>query len=117
MHFPPGDTTFQGDPALLEQVLINLVKNAMDAVEKRDNPQISIQVLKQTNGKMNIQVVDNGCGIEQEELEQIFVPFYTTKDHGSGIGLSLSRQIMRLHKGNIEVQSVVGEGTVVRLTL
>jgi len=117
MYFPPGDNTFQGDPALLEQVLINLVKNAMDAVEEREKSQISIQVLKQTNGKMNIQVVDNGCGIEPEELEQIFVPFYTTKDHGSGIGLSLSRQIMRLHKGNIEVQSVVGEGTVVKLTL
>lgn len=117
IHYPPADTTFQGDPALLEQVLINLVKNAMDAVRDREKPRIDIHVHKIVNGKMIIQVVDNGCGIEQEQLEQIFVPFYTTKDEGTGIGLSLSRQIMRLHKGNIEVQSVLGEGTAVKLTL
>lgn len=117
LAFPPTDVTFQGDPALLEQVLINLVKNAIDAVSSRPEPHIKIILQKMANGRVFIQVGDNGCGIEKENLEQIFVPFYTTKDHGSGIGLSLSRQIMRLHKGNIEVQSVVGEGTVVTLTL
>ena len=115
--FQPDDITFQGDPALLEQVLINLVKNAMDAVRDREQPTIRIFVQKLANGKVVIQVVDNGSGIAPEQLEQIFVPFYTTKESGSGIGLSLSRQIMRLHKGNIEVQSVVGEGTAVKLTL
>jgi two-component system nitrogen regulation sensor histidine kinase NtrY len=117
IHYPPANTTFQGDPALLEQVLINLVKNAMDAVRNREDPRIEIHVQKLVNGKMIIQVADNGCGIEKEQLEQIFVPFYTTKTEGSGIGLSLSRQIMRLHKGNIEVQSAIGEGTAVKLTL
>ena len=114
---PLTDVTFQGDPALLEQVLINLVKNAIDAISGRPDPNIRIGLQKLASGKVFIQVADNGCGIEKEDLEQIFVPFYTTKDHGSGIGLSLSRQIMRLHKGNIEVQSAVGEGTVVTLTL
>ncbi len=114
---PLTEVTFQGDPALLEQVLINLVKNAIDAVSGRPDPHIRIGLQKLASGKVFIQVADNGCGIEKEDLEQIFVPFYTTKDHGTGIGLSLSRQIMRLHKGNIEVQSAVGEGTVVTLTL
>lgn len=113
----PDDITFQGDPALLEQVLINLIKNAMDAVREREKPKIQVFVQKLANGKIVIQVADNGSGIDAEQLEQIFVPFYTTKESGSGIGLSLSRQIIRLHKGNIEVQSVVGEGTAVKLTL
>lgn len=116
-HLPPTAVTFQGDPALLEQVLINLVKNSIEAMEQTGDPKLILLLQKLTSGKIQIQLIDNGPGIPEETLDQIFVPFFTTKEDGSGIGLSLSRQILRLHKGNIELQSKVGEGTVVTVTL
>jgi nitrogen fixation/metabolism regulation signal transduction histidine kinase len=108
---------FQADVELIEQVIINLLKNAIDAVKEVENPTITISTFRTKDGKAIIKVADNGMGIEQEMIEQIFVPFYTTKEEGSGIGLSLSRQIMRVHKGRISVQSVVGEGTVFTLKI
>jgi len=114
--FPAHPVTFQGDPSLLEQVLINLVRNAADALAGRENPRIQINVQK-AGTKSQIIVADNGQGIPEEAIEQAFVPFFTTKKEGSGIGLSLSRQIMRMHKGTIGLHSVEGEGTVVTLTL
>lgn len=113
---PISDINFQGDPNLLEQVLINLIKNAADAVTGEEQPQVDLAVSK-SGAKVIIQVSDNGCGIKQEMMEQIFVPFFTTKEEGSGIGLSLSRQIIRLHKGSMEVQSIEGEGTRVSIIL
>ncbi|MEM1124174.1 MAG: HAMP domain-containing sensor histidine kinase, partial [Bacteroidota bacterium] len=85
----------------------------------RENPQpkIEIKAHKNNEGKTFIEVKDNGPGIPQDVMDKIFVPFFTTKKEGSGIGLSLSRQIMRLHKGNIEVNSVEGKGTVFTLSL
>lgn len=109
--------TFQGDPNLLEQVVINLVKNAMDALLEQEHGSIHVHLVKNSNGKVNIQVADNGPGIPKDKLDQIFIPFYTTKETGSGIGLSLSRQIMRLHKGSLEVQSVEGQGTIFTMTI
>ncbi len=108
---------FQADVELIEQVLINLLKNAVDAAKEVENPTITISTQRTKEGKAIIKVADNGKGIEQEMIEQIFVPFYTTKEEGSGIGLSLSRQIMRTHKGRISVQSVLGEGTVFTLKI
>lgn len=108
---------FQADVELIEQVIINLLKNAIHAVKEADSPAITIITQRTKTGKALIKVADNGKGIEKEMLEQIFVPFYTTKEEGSGIGLSLSRQIMRVHKGRINVQSVVGEGTVFTLQI
>lgn len=113
----PAPIIFQADIEMLEQVIINLVKNAIDASKGGENATVSVSTQRTKEGKTVIKVADNGSGIEKELLEQIFVPFYTTKDDGSGIGLSLSRQIMRLHKGRIGVQSVVGEGTVFTLTV
>ena len=78
---------------------------------------ISLHLQKNNAGKVSIQVADNGPGIPPEKMDQIFVPFYTTKESGSGIGLSLSRQIMRLHKGSLEVQSVEGQGTIFTMTI
>ena len=108
---------FQADVELIEQVIINLLKNGIDAAKDRENPTVTITTGRNKSGKCVITVADNGMGIERDLLEQIFVPFYTTKEEGSGIGLSLSRQIMRTHKGRISVQSAVGEGTVFTLVI
>lgn len=116
LHELPSSLTFQADETLLEQVLINLVKNAIEACANQEDVAVHLHLQRQSDGQPVIQIADNGPGIPPEDLEQIFVPFFTTKPEGSGIGLSLSRQIMRMHKGSIEVQSAVGEGTVFSLS-
>ena len=117
LHLQPGEMVFEADPDLIEQVLINLIRNAVDAVEHREDPVVELRIQSSNNHKVLIQVSDNGIGMEEGVLDQVFVPFFTTKDNGSGIGLSLSRQIVRLHKGKIELQSAAGKGTVVSLIL
>ncbi len=104
------------DPDLIEQVMINLIKNAMEAVKDSDNKEIHLRANKDDNHNIYIQVEDNGWGIDPELQDKIFIPFFTTKRNGSGIGLSLSRQILRLHKGNITFHTIPGEGTVFTLT-
>jgi len=104
------------DEQLLEQVLINLVKNAMHALKGRKDALISLHAFYNKRGRFTIQVTDNGPGILPEVLERIFIPFFTTKTSGSGIGLALSRQIMRLHNGTITAQSRPGEETTFTLT-
>ena len=117
LKLPSSMVVFIADVELIEQVVINLLKNAIEAAREVENPKIEIRAIKTNEGKTFIEVQDNGKGIKKDVLDKIFVPFFTTKKEGSGIGLSLSRQIMRLHKGNIEVNSVVGEGTVFTLSL
>lgn len=95
------------DPVLIEQVLINLLKNAREALEITPEPEIEV-IAKTETGKCLIVVKDNGPGIDQDKLDKIFIPFYTTKKEGSGIGLSVSRQIMSLHGGHLELQSEPG---------
>lgn len=102
------------DPNLIEQVLINLILNAKDAVTGRQDGQISLVALEE-NHKIVIKVSDNGKGISPEIMDKIFVPFFSTKSNGSGIGLSLSKQIMLLHKGNIHLASKEGIGTSIEL--
>lgn len=98
------------DAALVEQVLINLIKNSTHAVEGVEQPSIELNAYNE--GKRTIiEVKDNGQGIGEKELREIFVPFFSTKKNGSGIGLSLSKQIMHLHGGQIKVKSEVGKGT------
>lgn len=99
------------DKALIEQVLINLIKNALDATAGCERPQIELSAGVNAEGKTYIQVSDNGTGIPAEVQERIFIPFFTTKPSGSGIGLSISRQIMHMHKGSLEVVSEVGKGS------
>src|SRR4029077_3826865 len=96
---------------LIEQVLINLVVNSIEAVKEKTDPRIVLSAYIDTNAKTVIKVADNGPGMPQEMIEKIFIPFFSTKKSGSGIGLSLCKQIMMLHKGNIHVQSVMDEGT------
>ena len=102
------------DINLVEQVLINLVVNALEAVKENPHPRIILSSL-QENNKLLVRVADNGSGISPELLDKIFIPFFSTKKSGSGIGLSLCKQIMLLHKGNIQVQSREGEGSVFSL--
>ena len=101
------------DQDLIQQVLINLIVNAKDALQKRKDRKIQLGSLKK-NGKIIIQVRDNGPGIDQDNIDKIFIPFFTTKKKGSGIGLSLARQIMRMHKGSIYFTSDE-EGTIFTL--
>ncbi|HYG21012.1 MAG TPA: ATP-binding protein [Ohtaekwangia sp.] len=96
--------TIQADAEMIEQVLINLLKNAIEALHDTPEPVLSL-VGRSDENAVRVEVVDNGSGIIREALEHIFVPFYTTKKTGSGIGLSLSRQIMQMHNGSITVES------------
>ncbi len=101
------------DEKLIEQVLINLVKNSLEALDKTDS---SISIRAHMNGyNLQLDVADNGKGIPQEEINKVCVPFYTTRQGGNGIGLALSRQVMRLHGGQLKVDSKEGQGTVVNL--
>jgi len=101
----------EADINLIEQVLINLVVNAIEAVKDRENPRIILSAELQSNNKTVVKVADNGLGMPPELLEKIFIPFFSTRKTGSGIGLSLCKQIMLLHKGNIQVQSSEGMGS------
>jgi len=112
----PPDIEFSVDIELLEQVVINILKNAIHALEGMEKPQITMKGFLNKRGRVTIQVVDNGVGILPEVLDKIFIPFFTTKPKGSGIGLSLSRQIMRLHGGSITAYSVPSYGTTFTLT-
>ena len=100
------------DLNLIEQVLINLLINAIEAVKDRDEPQITLSAELQANNKTVIKIADNGIGMPPDIIEKIFIPFFSTRKTGSGIGLSLCKQIMMLHKGNIQVQSVEDKGSV-----
>jgi signal transduction histidine kinase len=103
------------DPAQIDQVLINLVSNSRHALTARHDPHITIKAYTSDLGK-HVSVTDNGIGIDDKSMQEIFVPFFTTRDNGSGIGLSLSKQIMSLHGAKISVVSEQGEGTTVMLT-
>jgi len=100
----PDKLSISADRKLIEQVLINLVRNAMEALREQENGQIRL-LAEQHNDGIRIIVSDNGPGIPESIIDQVFIPFYTTKEEGSGIGLSLSRQIMRLHQGTIDIQT------------
>jgi signal transduction histidine kinase len=112
----PPDLQITADPEMIEQVLINLVLNAIQAVERQSDARITLRAhVDLRRSRPVLQVADNGPGIPPDVQEKIFVPFFTTKEDGSGIGLSLSRQIMRLHGGSISVHSAGGDGTVFTL--
>ncbi|NVJ85832.1 MAG: GHKL domain-containing protein [Algoriphagus sp.] len=111
----PPELILFGDQSQIEQVLINLVQNAIQALEESERKLIRLRAYIDEAGKIILEVCDTGKGIEEEALSKIFIPFFTTKKKGSGIGLSLSKQIMRRHKGNIQVRSQLGEGTTFKL--
>jgi len=104
------DLSIRVDAALMEQVLINLITNALTAMSSRDQPMLGLKAFSLDTGIV-IQVKDNGTGISEEKLPDIFMPFYSTKEQASGIGLSFVKQVLRIHKASIKVQSVVNEGS------
>jgi two-component system nitrogen regulation sensor histidine kinase NtrY len=115
MHIDPETLAITADQALIEQVLINIFRNSLEAINGISNPRIELTAATDGLGNPVIKVLDNGKGIADEVAEKIFIPFFTTKQQGSGIGLSLSRQIMRQHKGTLSVSSTPGVETVFSL--
>lgn len=115
MQVDPESLTITADPALIEQVLINLCKNSVEAISGVSRPKIKLKAGTDGLGNPVVKVIDNGKGIAEDVAERIFIPFFTTKPEGSGIGLSLSRQIIRMHKGTIGVTSTPKERTVFKL--
>lgn len=107
----PSDLKIRIDRHMIDQVLINLIKNATQAFDEQTSKQIDIKAFIDEKDRPIITIKDNGNGIDEEAVEKIFIPFFTTKKNGSGIGLSLSRQIMRKHQGTLSVKSKVDEGT------
>ena len=107
--------TINADAGLIEQVLINLMLNAIDAVKTKNNPIIQLSAYIDSDNKTVIKLADNGAGMNEDVLDKIFVPFFSTKKNGNGIGLSLCKQIMLAHKGSIQVHSIPDEGTVFTL--
>ena len=107
----PETLVIMADKELIEQVLINLIKNAFQAFDEQTNRIVEVSATLSAKSRPIITVKDNGNGIDEEAMEKIFIPFFTTKKSGSGIGLSLSRQIMRKHQGTLSVKSILDEGT------
>lgn len=116
VEVPSEDILLSADRGMVEQVLINLVKNAIEALHEKEHATITLQACLDERSRARLIVCDNGQGMTEEAVQKIFIPFFTTKKTGSGIGLSLSRQIMRLHQGNIAVNSKLGEGTAFTLS-
>jgi len=106
--------SIEADEKLMVQVLVNLIQNAQHAIPEKGN--IQIYAARMNEEKTHICIRDNGLGIKADDMKNIFVPFFTTRENGSGIGLSLTRQIMRLHQGKISMESVYGEGSLVELS-
>ncbi|MCT4614474.1 MAG: ATP-binding protein [Marinifilaceae bacterium] len=106
---------FKADESLLSLVIINLLKNSFHALKNNDNGIIEIEMYREKSSNI-ILVSDNGIGIEKDEIDNIFTPFYSTKKNGTGIGLSLSRQILRMHTGNISVSSIPNKGACFKIS-
>lgn len=113
----PENLEIVADPNLIEHVLINLVNNAVYALRETENGRIQLTAEINERGRAVLKVIDNGCGIAEDVLDKVFVPFFTTKQEGSGIGLSISQSIIRAHGGSIWVQSQSQTGTVFTLRL
>jgi signal transduction histidine kinase len=112
----PTDIFIEADLELIEQVIINLIQNALEAMNDISDPKLLLNASKNDSDPVQISVSDNGPGISDEVLERIFLPFYSTKSNNSGIGLSLSQQIMMLHHGRIEVSSSLMKGATFKMS-
>jgi len=106
--------TLHLDFKLVEQAVINLITNSIYALEETEKPTIQV-TYRLVHNKVYIDVIDNGKGIEKDDLDKIFVPFYTTRKNGSGIGLTITRNIMKMHQGSLEVSSMPSKETTFSL--
>ncbi|MFC2121468.1 PAS domain-containing sensor histidine kinase, partial [Bacteroidota bacterium] len=114
-NISPLNLEIEADYILLEKVLINLINNSFQALGKSYKAKVEVNAFRNIENRITITVKDNGVGIPSNIIDDIFIPFYTTKDKGSGIGLSLSRQIIRLHNATIAVSSIPNKETVFSL--
>ncbi len=113
----PSHLEINADSDLIEQVLINLLNNAIQSLSDNENGKVLLSAQIDDLGRALLKVTDNGSGISEENLERVFIPFFTTKKEGSGIGLSISQQIIRAHGGRISVISKPNEGTTFTIRL
>jgi C4-dicarboxylate-specific signal transduction histidine kinase len=109
------DLCIRADAPQIEQVLINLLRNAVEALAGHPAPRVELRGLRNDRDQVLLQVADNGPGIAAEHIDSIFIPFFTTKRSGTGVGLSLSRQIVQANRGSLSVRSRPGEGAVFTL--
>lgn len=107
----PPDLEIVADKEQISQVLINLIKNSLEALKSAGDGKIALVGEINSNGRIQLTVSDNGPGIQEDLMDKIFIPFFTTKESGSGVGLSISRQIMMLHGGSLKLVSVPGKST------
>ncbi|HLP72448.1 MAG TPA: HAMP domain-containing sensor histidine kinase [Bacteroidales bacterium] len=114
--FPDKNLSFDGDQNLIGQVLINVIRNSIEASENSSRKEITVEG-RSAGGKAVISITDKGEGIPKENIDRIFLPFFTTRKNGSGIGLSLSRQIVRMHGGSLQIWSEEGNGTTVEIVI
>jgi two-component system nitrogen regulation sensor histidine kinase NtrY len=111
----PETLEISADPDLIDQALINLVRNAIDALEDSSNGQIVLSARRDVEGRVVLAVEDNGPGIAPEQREKVFVPFFTTKKRGSGVGLTLVKQIATVHGSTVEISQTSGGGATLRM--
>ena len=117
IQITPADISVTGDHDMLQRVFLNLILNSMYALEGRPAPQISVMAVRLDSGRVEIAVQANGRGIHPQDMDKIFIPFFSTRKGGSGLGLSISREIIRAHRGKLLVASREGEGTVFTIVL
>ena len=117
MEIEPKLSSMNADPTLLKQALLNLVKNGIEAIDPSDEEgELAVQVSGDV-GQINIEIRDNGCGIEQTRKEDIFLPDFSSKHNGTGLGLYITKRIIDAHEGTIACESVPDEGTSFQITL
>ena len=114
IDYPNSELELSMDAKMIEQVLINLVKNAMEALKDQTSRVIALSA-RRDRDELILSVKDTGCGIPQDQMESIFIPFFSTRESGTGIGLSFSQHIMRMHGGQIRVSSILGKGSEFQL--
>lgn len=112
----PPDLHISSDENLIEQALLNLIKNSLEAINELDNAHVEVSLFKQKN-RVHLYIKDNGIGINEKDLQSIFRPFFTTKQKGTGLGLAITKRLIHLLEGTIKIDSTLGVGTTVKMSL